>query len=207
MKTKSLILAATLSVLSFCAFGADTYNVNNLANPVVNTATVTNDLVLSNGVYVVVSSGTSKGYGGFWTNSIIGSTTNLTLLNTSTGLKDMALEFESQITATNLYPVSVVYQLARNISGGSTTNGSGSPLNLELFAQVTNTIPINATTTRPTVVNITSAPTTPANVLVQTSFSNGAIPNFYLYSISLYTNGVAINNVAGTNCQVYVNTD
>ena len=191
MKTLNRILfGAALIVAPFIASAADTYNINSVINPIVNTATLTNDVVGTN----TITAGSTKGASGvWWTNSVSAPYTNMTLL-TSTGTltKDTALQFTANLVATNASAVTVVWTLARSVTGGTITNTTGSPAFYELFAQVTNTVPVNSTAAAPVVLNISSMPTTPANVGVLTSFSDGAIPFIYVYSVTTSA-GVATN--------------
>lgn len=173
---------------------ADTYNANNSAGLYVSTYTATNLVGTSS-----VVSGTTRGVSGnFWTNSIIGSYTNLTLLAGSGSVKDLAVQFQANIVNTNASAVTVVWVLARNLSGSYSTNQNGSPLLLDYFAQVTNTIPVNNTASQTLVYNLTSLQpnSSPTNVLINTTWQDGGIPNFYVYSVT-FSAGV------GTNSTVY----
>jgi hypothetical protein len=163
-------------------------------NPAINTATVTNSV---NGTNVIC--GTTKGlYGIYWTNSINAAYTNLTLINVG-GTKDTALQFNVNLIATNATAVNVLWTLARSVSGGTPTNQTGAPILLEPFAIVTNTVPVNSTTGNPTVVNMSSLPSTPNNVSVLTSFNDGAIPYIYVFSVAPSAGTVTNATVYGTS--------
>ena len=155
MKTFKLIIAVAALLVAGITSQAQTQPVYGfVAQPVVSTATGT------------------KGVSGVaWTNAIAAATTNLTLVS-SPGSKDLALQFSASLMATNASSVTVIWQLARSVSGGSSTNLNGSPMVLDLFATVTNTVAVNGTTSPPQIVNY-GAGTTPAK---------GAIPFVYVYS-------------------------
>lgn len=110
--------------------------------------------------------GTKGVAGTAWTNAIAVATTNVTLVS-SAGVKDTALQFNASLTATNASEVTVIWQLARNVSGGTS---------YELFQKVTNTV----------AVNTTAAPTVVVNV------NKLAIPYIYVYSVTPSA-GVATN--------------
>lgn len=195
-------ITSILIVVGALSLTAMAFNINDVPSPQINMTTTTNKIGTNN---VVCGTTKSPTTGIFWTNSFTSSYTNLTLVD-QTGAKDLALEFTSGITATNAVAgVTTVaaWQLARNLRGGTSTNLNGSPMKFELFAIVSNTIPVNALVSTPTVVNLSSAPTTPTGVSVQTSFNKGAIQDIYVYSVTLYTNGVANTSAVGTNCTVY----
>lgn len=154
------------------------------------------------GTAVVSTGGTQTGISGqLWTNGITGAYTNLILLNSYT-TKDTALQFQVTCMTTNGTATNVIWQLARSVSGGSSTNLNGSPMILDLFAQVTNTIPINSTVSPPVIFNLTQLPpsASPPNVLVQSTFNDGAITAIYAYSIT------ATNLTLTNGTTVYINS-
>lgn len=132
---------------------------------------------------VVSSSAPSKGLAGTnWSSSVAASTsyTNVTLVS-GAGARDLALQFT--VADVGLSTSNVVWALARNVQGGSPTSASGAGLNLEVFAYVTNTL--TGTTASTKVVNLTSTANTPTGVGVVTSFTKGAIPYVYVYSVTV----------------------
>lgn len=209
MKRLNLILMVAALIAEPLATQA--ININDIpGQPQLSTVTTTN-LVGTN----TIVSGTSKGVGGnYWTNAIIGgSYTNLTQFGNSQGTKDLAGQFQFSITATNAQTVQGVWQLARNLSGMSTpwttlpiTNYNGSPAVVDLFMQITNTVPANSTMSDIAVFNLSSIPlvtTAGSKILVQTSAADGGIPFFYVYSFSLLTNGVAAGPTIVTATNLY----
>lgn len=148
-----------------------------------------------------ISTGITAGMSGVtWTNSINVAYTNLTLVNPGgIGFRDTALQFTVGVTAAPAGPTNVVWLLARNVSGGSTTNLNGSPMLLDYFAFVTNQVPTGAVISDTVVVNLSSIPTTPAKVGIATSFNDGAIPNIFVYSVTPPASTVL------TNVTVYSN--
>lgn len=133
---------------------------------------------------VVSTSAGTKGVSGVaWTNAIAVATTNLTLISAA-GTKDLALQFQANLMATNASSVTVVWALAKSVSGGSTTNLNGSPILLDQQLFVTNTIAVNTTASPVVTFNLASLP--PASVpngVGPAAYANkGAIDNIYVFS-------------------------
>lgn len=217
-KFRNLTLAVTLTGIALFSATAFAANINDIIKPVINSTTITNDLVLSNGVYVAISSGTSKGYSGFWTNQIVNVPyTNVTLVASSTTAKDLSGQFNFSLNATNPYVVQGVWTLARNNSGTwnpqnlTITNANGSPMLLDLFMQITNTVAVNTTASDTSIFNLGTTPLVAAGaskINILDSAFDGGVANFYVYSFTLYTNGIAAGPTAtlvGTNLYGWVN--
>lgn len=210
---RNLTLAVTLTGIALFSATAFAGNINDFVKPTINTTTVTNDMVLSNGVYVAISAGTTKGYGGFWTNSIVGgSFTNVTPFASSSTTKDLTGQFNFSIVQTNFSTVQGVWTLARNISGTwnpqnlAITNYNGSPMSLDLFMQITNTILTNNLNSDTAMFNLSSIPLVAAGaskINILDSAADGGVPNFYVYSFSLFTNGVAAGPTVVTATNLY----
>jgi hypothetical protein len=177
MKTLNrIICAAAFAVAASLVNAADTYNLNSVGVPVINSA--------SSSTNVVVGYGQSA-----WPNSIAASTsvTNVTKLDVSAGLHT-SIQFDASATQTN--GGAVIIQLARSIYPGATqTNALGTGMRLDLFATVTNTLPANTATANSTVCNLFGP------VIGQSYNGDGAIPNFYIYSITTPAN-VTLTNYA-----------
>ena len=173
MKTIKYIIAtvALLAAVTFTAQAQPFYGSVNV--PVINTG--------------VTNAGGTKGASGTvqWTNGITAAFTNLTLIN-QTGVRETALQFQANIMATNASAVTVTWQLARSVSGGSATNGAGTGLLLDYFATVTNTIAINTTASPVLTVNLTSLPPSalPTGVACTGTWNDGAIPYIYVFSMT-----------------------
>jgi hypothetical protein len=181
MKTKIKFLFGVVLAALFVSVASAQPYYGFVSAPAVAGGTTTNN------------TGQTKGlFGTAWTNSISGgSYTNLTLL-AGPGTRELALQFT--VSAASASTSNVVWTLARNVQGGNPTNTAGTGMSLELFATVTNTL--SGTTPQTVVVNLTGQPTTPANVGVLTSFSDGAVPYIYLYSVNVPTGSAAVTNYA-----------
>lgn len=122
---------------------------------------------------------------------IAASTTVTNVILIPTAGNHIVFQFTAAAMQTN--GGNVIVQFARNVQGGSLTNTLGTGLNLDLFATMTNTLPANTATT----ANTTCFLFGPVNG--QAYIGDGAVPNFYIYSITTPA------NVTLTNYSVWVN--
>ena len=132
----------------------------------------------------VINTGVTKGMSGVaWTNGTSAVFTNLTLISAA-GTKYLALQFQANIMATNGSAVTVIWALAKSVSGGSTTNQNGSPILLDKTLFVTNTIAVNNTASPVVTVNLGELPPATATDGVGPAAyaTKGAIDNIYVFS-------------------------
>lgn len=166
MKTfKNIILVAALLVAT-AAQSQPFYG--GVSQPVLNTA------------------GGTRGVSGIlWTNGNTAAYTNLTAIAPA-GVANVALKFQSNLMVTNASSVTVIWALAKSVSGGSTTNANGSPILLDQQLFVTNTIAVNTTASPVITFNLGSLPpaSAPTGVGPLAVANKGAIDNIYVFSVT-----------------------
>lgn len=181
----ALIAAMAVTLLSIAATSVGV--LPKAGSPIINTSsgTVTNQLLSTTNTVA-------------WPTCILSgqTVTNVTAFSVSGGTH-LVIEMDNQITtASAAGTTNIIYQIGRNVNGGSPTNSIGTGLKLELFATITNTLPASAAANTTYTKCICFGP--------QTGYTDGAFEGgcttFYIWSIA------APANLTVTNSQVYINS-
>lgn len=181
----ALVAAMAVTMLSIAATSIGV--LPKAGSPIINTSsgTVTNQILSTTNTVA-------------WPTCILSgqSVTNVTAFSVSSGTH-LVIEMDNQITtAAAAGTTNIIYQIGRNVSGGSPTNALGTGLKIEWFATITNILPASAAANTTYTKCICFGP--------QTGYTDGPFEGgcttFYVGWIT------APANLTVTNSQVYVNS-